>query len=82
MPTPGARLIVNGYKDIENRTWATRHRGTLLIQASASLHSKAKWDEIDKWVRKRGVQLPETFETGGIIGMPEIEDCVTRSRSK
>lgn len=79
---PWAWLIVNGYKDIENRTWATRYRGTLLIQASANLPSRGKWDEIEKWVRRRGVQLPDTFETGGIVGMAEIEDCVTRSRSK
>lgn len=79
---PWAWLIVNGYKDIENRTWATRYRGTLLIQASATLPSRAKWDEIEKWVRRRGVQLPDSFEAGGIVGMAEIEDCVTRSRSK
>ena len=77
-----AWLIVNGFKDIENRTWATRYRGTLLIQASANLPSKAKWDEIERWVRKRGVELPDSFEKGGIVGMAEIEDCVTRSKSK
>jgi hypothetical protein len=32
---PWAWLIVNGFKDIENRSWATRYRGPLLIQASA-----------------------------------------------
>jgi len=37
---PWAWLIVNGYKDIENRSWHTRYRGKLLIQASASLPSK------------------------------------------
>lgn len=79
---PWAWLIVNGYKDIENRTWATRYRGTLLIQASASLPSKAKLADIERWVRRRGVELPDSFETGGIVGMVEIEDCVTRSKSK
>ena len=28
---PWAWLIVNGYKDIENRTWSTRFRGKVLI---------------------------------------------------
>ena len=28
---PWAWLIVHGYKDIENRSWRTRYRGTLLI---------------------------------------------------
>lgn len=30
---PWAWLIVNGYKSIENRTWNTRIRGTILIHA-------------------------------------------------
>ncbi len=30
---PWAWLIVNGYKDIENRTWSTRFRGKVLIHA-------------------------------------------------
>ena len=30
---PWAWLIVNGYKDIENRSWRTRYRGALLIHA-------------------------------------------------
>jgi hypothetical protein len=33
---PWAWLIVNKHKDIENRTWKTKHRGPLLIQASAA----------------------------------------------
>jgi len=49
-------------QDIENRSWNTRYRGTLLIQASA--------------------KLPAEFETGGIIGMVQLVDCVTSSRSK
>ena len=34
---PWAWLIVNGYKDVENRTWYTSHRGPLLICASKAL---------------------------------------------
>ena len=33
---PWAQLIARGLKDIENRTWATRYRGPLLIHASAT----------------------------------------------
>jgi len=32
---PWAWLIVNGHKDVENRTWSTQHRGDILIHASA-----------------------------------------------
>ena len=42
---PWAWLIVHGYKDIENRSWKTRYRGTLLIQASANLPPKWALDE-------------------------------------
>ena len=79
---PWAWLIVHGFKDIENRTWATRYRGTLLIQASAGLPTKRNLEEARLFARKRGVELPEDFERGGIVGTVELEDCVTRSRSK
>ena len=34
---PWAWLIVHGYKDVENRTWATKHRGPILIHAGKTL---------------------------------------------
>jgi hypothetical protein len=79
---PWAWLIVHGFKDIENRTWRTRYRGTLLIQASAGLPTKHALEDIRLLVRKRGVDLPEVFERGGIVGMAQLDDCVTSSRSK
>lgn len=79
---PWAWLIVHGFKDIENRSWATRYRGTLLIQASASLPTKRNLEEFRRFARKRGVELPEDFQRGGIVGMVQLEDCVTSSRSK
>jgi hypothetical protein len=79
---PWAWLIVQGFKDIENRTWNTRYRGTLLIQASANLPAKGKLEEIRLFARKRGVELPEDFERGGIVGTVQLDDCVTSSTSK
>ena len=79
---PWAWLIVHGFKDIENRSWKTRYRGKLLIQASANLPSKDHLEEDRRWVKKRGVKLPEELETGGIVGKVELVDCVDRSRSK
>jgi hypothetical protein len=79
---PWAWLIVHGFKDIENRSWRTRYRGTLLIQASATLPTRREFEEIRRFVRKRRVKLPEDFERGGIVGMVQLEDCVTTSRSK
>ena len=79
---PWAWLIVHGFKDIENRTWATRYRGKLLIQASAGRPTKCKLEEGREFARKRGVKLPEDFERGGIVGMVQLEDCITSSRSR
>ena len=80
---PWAWLIVNGFKDIENRSWRTRYRGTLLIQASANLPPRRRLEEDLRFARQRGVKkLPEEFETGGIVGMAELKDCVPNSRSK
>lgn len=31
---PWAWLLVNGHKDIENRSWPTKYRGPLLIHAA------------------------------------------------
>lgn len=66
---PWAWLIVNGYKDIENRSWHTRYRGKLLIQASANLPSKSEMEGSCEYARKRGAKLPKEFETGGIVGV-------------
>ncbi len=75
---PWAWLIVNGYKNIENRSWTTRYRGPLLIQAAASRPSA----EAIEYLRKRRVTLPKEFELGGIVGLVYLEDCVDASRSK
>jgi len=79
---PWAWLIVHGFKDIENRTWKTRYRGALLIQASANLPPNWALDENRLWAKKRGVIVPEALEQGGIVGMVQLDDCLTHSRSK
>ena len=79
---PRASLIVEGFKDVENRSWATSYRGPLLIQASASLPSKRRLDEMRQVARRRGVVVPDELETGGIVGVVQLDDCVSKSRSK
>jgi hypothetical protein len=79
---PWAWLIVNGYKDIENRIGAAKLRGHVLIQAGRS-KSDTSPDARDYIKRKyRVANLPDTFETGGIVGIAEITDCVQSRRSK
>lgn len=75
---PWAWLIVTGQKDIENRTWPTKFRGRFLIHASKSI-DKSALKIIEKW---HGVHLPETFQTGAIIGDAELVDCVPSHGSR
>lgn len=72
---PWAWLIVNGYKDIENRTWATARRGMHFI------HTGKKFDhEGYAWIRAKfpaiAMPHPSEFELGGIVGMADIVDCI------
>lgn len=85
---PWASLIVEGIKDVENRTWPTKFRGRVLIHASSK-----SWDWYRfinymtsmgalgvftaKWTRK----WLSNLTTGAIIGSVEIVDCVIDHKS-
>ena len=84
---PWAWLIAHGYKDVENRTWATKHRGPILIHAGKTLDPY--FDEIRQGVRAQGVraqgvEFPDAkhIERGGIVGQANLVDCVTESSSE
>jgi len=77
---PWAWLVVNGLKDIENRTWRTHYRGQILIHASANLKDLT-WDERERCESLGGAKMPEDYDVGGVIGIVEIVDCVRRHRS-
>lgn len=75
---PWAWAILAKDKDIENRTWPTRHRGPVFIHASKTY---------DRYAHKQiedilGIAIPEDLPRGGIVGLAEIVDCVTESDSK
>lgn len=79
---PWAWLIVNGYKDIENRSWATKYRGPILIHAG-----KDTSEYISTRQQVRGftdINLPARHElpAGGIVGMGTITDCVESHTSR
>ena len=79
---PWAWAILHAGKCIENRTWATRHRGPLLIHASKSKASYKAQAGID-WIAGYGVELPEwdSLATGAIVGVIEVLDCVRASEA-
>ena len=76
---PWAHLIFFEGKDVENRTWTTKYRGPLLIHAS---------QKIDRDVMQRLTSDPlfknleASCATSAIIGVVELTDVVTNSRSE
>lgn len=71
---PWAWLLCHG-KNVENRSWSTRYRGPLLIQASARPDPDAAAIRAD--VRERfGIRIPDDLEHGGIVGIATLVDCV------
>ena len=81
---PWAWLILNGHKDIENRSWPTPLRTTIAIHASKT-NPKKEYESAQQLISDRdlGITLPpiETLETGAIVGLVDIVDCVTESNS-
>lgn len=79
-----AWFVVNGYKDIENRSWPTRQRGRIWIHASSSRVTRAEYEGFLSTCREQGIiDFPsrEEFQTGGIVGSVEIVECVNNSSS-
>ncbi len=74
---PWAWLIVAGHKDIENRTWRTSFRGSVLIHAGKKFDGP---DDAQEWDWPQ-IERPCDFDMGGIVGEAEIVGCVTESRS-
>jgi hypothetical protein len=68
---PWAWAIVEGFKDVENRSWSTRYRGPLFIHAGLK-EDHLGWLALDRM----GIGFPCEVETGGIIGRVELVNCV------
>jgi len=80
---PWAWLIVNGHKDIENRSWATRFRGPLLIHAAKGM-TKAEYSVARQSLERAGIRARfprfEDLQRGGIVGVAEVIGCVPPER--
>lgn len=75
---PWAWAIVMGYKDVENRSKRTNHRGPLLIHAAKQMDPDGFQLLWELGVYRK---LPDELFLGGLIGSVEIVDCVTNSPS-
>lgn len=76
---PWAWLAANGHKTIENRTWATRYRGLLLLHAG--LQPDRKFVELLA-TPLATIDVPDDLAYGGIVGVAELVDCVTECDSE
>lgn len=85
---PWAWLIVNGLKDVENRTWPTCFRGRVLIHAGKTM-TKAEYEACVLFIagvpRLTNWRLPAydvlKGQCGGIVGLAKITGCVKASSS-
>ena len=77
---PWAWLVVNGYKDIENRSWRTNHRGPLLIHASSTTTTLQA--DLRRVKQEYRIDLPDSLELGGVVGVVDVVDCVKKSDSR
>ena len=68
---PWAWLIVNGYKDIENRTWPTRFRGRVCVHAPKLL-DPGWFPVLVAEVRSREIDVPANLALGALVGEVDI----------
>ena len=73
---PWAWLIVEGYKDIENRKWRTSYRGPLLIHSSQAV-DPTDFPMQREWIETCGIVIPEDLPRGAIVGSATLShvDC-------
>jgi hypothetical protein len=86
---PWAWAILHAGKDIENRDWPTRFRGTVAIHAAKGMerYEYNEFCELQANIFAAGfgsdVIVPafDSLPRGSIVGVVDIVDCVTRSGS-
>ena len=88
---PWAWFIVNGFKDVENRTWPTRFRGPVLIHTGKKFSVEVVHADAQLAIeaaRTQGHALPDKLtlqdfkdQVGGIVGVATITGCVQGHKS-
>lgn len=82
---PWAWAIVSSTKRVENRTWACKYRGPVLIHAAKSM-TKDEYDDFRSFYDNEASVIGPPYppdcpsyaeiQRGGIVGSAEIVDCV------
>lgn len=70
---PWAWAIMAGHKRVENRSWSTSLRGRLAIHAG---RSRASDDRAITLFRLLGIDFPDEFVRGAILGTVEVVDLL------
>lgn len=79
---PWAYLIINGQKDVENRSWLTRYRGPIIIQSAARVGNRDAFDALCFDIeRETGIRLPLKFTLGSTEGIVTLSAVTQNSRS-
>ncbi len=82
---PWAWLIVNAWKDVENRDWPTLIRGPVFIHTGKVMKPE-DYDEcyffVEKIAPEIRLPLPQELPLGGIVGVARLHECVYRSESR
>lgn len=72
---PYATLIALGEKKFETRSWATKHRGDLLIHAGKKIDKEAcNGISLSRTLTKHGYTI-DNLPTGVIIAKANLKDC-------
>lgn len=80
---PWASLIVDGHKDVENRTWYTTFVGLCVIHAGKTC-TKSEWDDADFFCYSLNLPRPRPLaelQRGGVLGYVQVKGCVDSSES-
>ena len=80
---PYAWLVVHRIKPVENRTWATKFRGRILIHAGKNYPKGEYADDAESFSRRYGKGYPRREDMiGRIVGEATITDCATEHPSE
>lgn len=78
---PWAWLVVNGHKDIENRSRRTHFRGRIYVHTGKNMSLPDDFPEQREYIRQSGIVIPADLPTGAIVGEVTIIGCVESSKS-
>jgi hypothetical protein len=82
---PWAWAIIYAGKNIENRTWKTRLRGTVAVHASRMM-TRASYDSALKEIKRivPGAKVPayDAMVRGAIVGLVDLVGCEEQTKSK